>query len=145
MRSRSPRHLRIGDDPANSEVTAPSHIPTPAREDLKSRGTLSASASSNRRSASGGPPVLSSSRLVGVEESGLVGENDGLGTVAQVEFLEQAGDVGLHGGAADEGLVPDLGVGEAAGDQAEHVPPPRRGGGAPPPRRPAAAPGGAAD
>ena len=51
---------------------------------------------------------------VGLEQPGLVGEHDGLDAVAQVELLEDVGDVRLDGRLADEQLLPDLGVREAA-------------------------------
>jgi hypothetical protein len=56
-----------------------------------------------------------------VEESGLVGQHDRLRTVAQPELLQQASDVRLDGRVADEELGADLGVGESARDQAEHL------------------------
>src|SRR5437016_10305192 len=58
---------------------------------------------------------------VSVEESRLVREHDCLDAVAEVELLEDVGDVCLDGGVADVELSSDLGVGEATGDQAEHV------------------------
>src|SRR5207248_10818479 len=58
---------------------------------------------------------------VSVEESRLVREHDCLDAVAEVELLEDVGDVCLDGGVADVELFADLGVREAAGDQAEHV------------------------
>jgi hypothetical protein len=35
--------------------------------------------------------------------------------------LEEVVDVGLHGGVADEQPLGDLGVGQPAGDQFEHI------------------------
>src|SRR5438552_6446649 len=58
---------------------------------------------------------------VSVEESRLVREHDCLDAVAEVVLLEDVGDVCLDGGVADVELSSDLGVGEAAGDQAKHV------------------------
>src|SRR5436309_3277099 len=58
---------------------------------------------------------------VSVEESRLVREHDNLDAVAEVELLEDVGDVCLDGSVADVELSADLGVREAAGDQAEHV------------------------
>ena len=55
------------------------------------------------------------------DETGLVGEDDRLHAVAQVELLEDASDVGLHGSVADDELGGDLGVGEAARDQGEDL------------------------
>src|SRR5205809_3005668 len=50
----------------------------------------------------------------GLDETGLVGEDDRLYAVAQVEFLEDAGDVGFRGSVADDEFGGDLGVREAA-------------------------------
>src|SRR6266550_2500352 len=58
---------------------------------------------------------------VSVEESRLVREHYCLDAVAEVELLEDVRDVCLDGGVADVELSADLGVREAAGDQAEHV------------------------
>src|SRR5438445_10397655 len=58
---------------------------------------------------------------VSVEESRLVREDDCLDAVAEVELLEDVSDVCLHRGVADVELSADLGVREAAGDQAKHV------------------------
>jgi hypothetical protein len=44
-----------------------------------------------------------------------------LDPVAEAEFEEDSGDVGLDRGFADVELVGDLGVGEAAGDQAQDL------------------------
>ena len=49
----------------------------------------------------------SSARL---HEPGFVGEDDGLGSVVEVKLGEDAGDVGLDGGVADEELAGDVGV-----------------------------------
>src|SRR3954468_5378938 len=54
-----------------------------------------------------------------VGEACLVGEDDGLDAVAEVELLEDVSDVRLDGGVTDEQLLGDLGVGEAACDQLE--------------------------
>src|SRR5829696_4179484 len=67
-----------------------------------------------------GPLVIRRVRL-GLEEPGLVGEYDRLNAVAKAELLEDVGDVGLHRCLADVELLADLGVGEAAGNQAEDV------------------------
>ena len=56
-----------------------------------------------------------------VHEAGLVRENDGLDAVAQLEFLQDVRDVGLDGPLADEELVGDLGVGQAAGEKFEDL------------------------
>ena len=52
-------------------------------------------------------------RAVRLEEARLVGEHDRLDAVAEVELLEDVGDVRLDGRVADEELLGDLGVGEA--------------------------------
>ena len=43
-------------------------------------------------------------------EAGFVGEDDGLGAVVEVELGEDARDVGLDGGVADDELAGDVGV-----------------------------------
>ncbi len=53
----------------------------------------------------------------GFHEAGFVGDHDGLGAVAQVELLEEVGDVRLDGVLADDERCGDLAVGEAAGDE----------------------------
>src|SRR4051794_4631499 len=60
-------------------------------------------------------------RGAGFYEAGLVGVDDGLGSVAEVELGEEVGDVGLDGRFADDELGGDLGVGVAAGDEFEHL------------------------
>src|SRR5262245_2717760 len=59
---------------------------------------------------------------VSLDEAGLVGEHDGLDPVAEAELLEDVGDVGLDGCLADEELLPDLVVGQAAGDEPQNIP-----------------------
>ncbi len=56
----------------------------------------------------------------GLNEARLVGEDDGLGAVVEVELGEDARDVGLDGGVAYDELAGDVGVGHAAGDEPEH-------------------------
>ena len=56
-----------------------------------------------------------------MDESAFVGEDDGLGTVVEVELGEDACDVGFDGGVADDELVGDVAVGHAAGDQAQDL------------------------
>src|SRR5207244_2461108 len=56
----------------------------------------------------------------GLDQTGLVGEDDRLYAVAQVEFLEDAGDVGFRGSVADDEFGGDLGVREAAREPLEH-------------------------
>ncbi|TWD83228.1 low temperature requirement protein LtrA [Kribbella amoyensis] len=60
--------------------------------------------------------------VAGDDEAALVGEDDRLDAVAETEFEQDPGDVRLHGGLADEQLGRDLGVGEAARDQAQDLP-----------------------
>ena len=55
------------------------------------------------------------------EEPVFVGEDDRLNPVTQAELGEQAGHVGLDGGWLDDELGGDLGVGQAARQQAQHV------------------------
>ena len=57
----------------------------------------------------------------GSNRPALVGEHDRLDAVAEVELLEDVRDVRLDGRVADVELLRDLGVGEAAGDQAKDV------------------------
>src|SRR5436190_5371805 len=54
-----------------------------------------------------------------LEESSLVGEDDGLDAVAELELLEDVRDVRLDGGVADVELLGDLAVRQAGGDQAK--------------------------
>ena len=51
----------------------------------------------------------------------LVGVDDGLGAVAELELLQDAGDVGLDGAIADDEPGGNLGVGESAGEELEHL------------------------
>src|SRR3954469_9731816 len=60
------------------------------------------------------PPLVDGA---GPDEAGLVREHDRLGTVAQVELVEQVGDVGLDGRLGEEQRLGDLAVGETAADQ----------------------------
>src|SRR5436190_8153376 len=63
-----------------------------------------------------------SSRLVdraGPDEAGLVREHDRLGTVAQVELVEQVGDGGLDGRLGEEQQLGDIAARETAADQLE--------------------------
>ena len=62
-----------------------------------------------------------SSRRGGVCEACLVGEDDCLDAVSEVELLEDVGDVRLDGGFADEELFADLCVRQAAGDQTKYL------------------------
>src|SRR5919201_6717862 len=58
---------------------------------------------------------------VSFEEAGLMGEDDRLHAVAEVQLLKVVRDMGLDGGVADVELVADLHVGESARDQSQHV------------------------
>src|SRR5438093_11964717 len=58
---------------------------------------------------------------VSVEKTRLVREHDRLDAVTEPELLEDVRDVRLDGGVADVELSSDLGIREAAGDQAKHV------------------------
>jgi hypothetical protein len=59
------------------------------------------------------------SRGARFDEPCLVGVDDGLGAVAEVELGVDTCDVGLDGRVADDQLGGDLGVGVAAGDELE--------------------------
>jgi hypothetical protein len=50
-----------------------------------------------------------------LNEAALVGEDDRLGAVVEVELLEDSGDVGLDGRLAEDELAGDLTIGHAAG------------------------------
>jgi len=54
-------------------------------------------------------------------QAGLVGQDDGLDPVAELELGQEPGDVGLDGGVAEGELGGDLGVAQAAGQQPQHV------------------------
>ena len=56
-----------------------------------------------------------------VEEARLVRQHHRLNAVAEVELLQDVGDVGLHRRLADVEVAADLGIGQASGDQAEHI------------------------
>jgi len=56
-----------------------------------------------------------------LDQTGLVGEHDELHPVAQRELQQDVGDVRLDGGVADDELLRDLGVREAARDQSEDL------------------------
>jgi hypothetical protein len=57
----------------------------------------------------------------GLEEAGLVGEDDELGAVSGAEFCEQAGDVGFDGGGGQHRCLGHFLVRPAAGEESEHV------------------------
>jgi fatty-acyl-CoA synthase/long-chain acyl-CoA synthetase len=73
------------------------------------------------RSASGALVAIAWRPRVSVEEPRLVREHHGLDAVTKVELLEDVRDVGLDGRVADVELAADLGVREAARDQAKYV------------------------
>src|SRR5436309_16048018 len=56
-----------------------------------------------------------------LDESAFVCEYDCLGSVVEVELGEDPGDVGLDSGVADDELAGDFGIGEPAGNEAQHV------------------------
>jgi hypothetical protein len=56
-----------------------------------------------------------------LDESGLVGGDDGLDAVSEVELHQDPGDVRLDGRVADEELACDLGVREPAREEPEHL------------------------
>ena len=61
------------------------------------------------------------SRRAGLHEPRLVGDDDGLHTVAQAQLLEDPRHVGLHRRLAEEELLRDLGVRAPAREQAQDV------------------------
>jgi hypothetical protein len=65
----------------------------------------------------------------GADEAGFVGDDDELCAVTCVELRQQAADVGLRGGMADVEAFGDLGVGQAAGDEGQHLRSSSRGAG----------------
>ena len=56
-----------------------------------------------------------------LHEAGSVGEDDGLDTIPQAEFCQDAGDMRLDRSLADEQPGADLRVGQAAGDETEYL------------------------
>src|SRR4051812_10459842 len=64
----------------------------------------------------------SSRSAAGSEQSVLVGVDDGLHPVAQVELRERAGEMALHRRLAEIELAGDLRVGHPARDKKEDVP-----------------------
>src|SRR5438105_14123543 len=85
-------------------------VPQPA-------ATTASTRTATRRGRS--TPTLASNGRV--EEPRLVREDDRLDAVTEVELLEDVRDVRLDGRVADVELSADLGVREAAGDEAKHV------------------------
>src|SRR5262252_10905282 len=60
-------------------------------------------------------------RFAGRDQAGFVGEDDGLGAVAEVELGQDPADVGLGGLLGDDQRVADLGIGQTVGDQPQHL------------------------
>jgi hypothetical protein len=50
-----------------------------------------------------------------LNEAALIGEDDRLGAVVELELLEDSGDVGFDGGLAEDELAGDLTIRQAAG------------------------------
>jgi hypothetical protein len=65
--------------------------------------------------------TCAASVVTGLDQAGLVRQDDGLGPVAEAEFGEQVGEVCLHRRLTEEQRAGDLLVGSAPGDEAEHV------------------------
>jgi hypothetical protein len=59
--------------------------------------------------------------LAGAHDASLVGEHDRLDPVSHAELGEYSGHVGLDGGLADDEMIGDFTVGQAAGDEAEDL------------------------
>src|SRR5580704_13721824 len=59
--------------------------------------------------------------FAGCDQAGFVGEDDGLGSVAEAELGQDAADVGLGGLHGDNQAAADFGVGHAARDQPEYL------------------------
>src|ERR1700737_715239 len=70
----------------------------------------------------GEPCSASRGRLdgAGLDQADLVGEDHRLDTIAEPQLVEHVGDVRLDGGFADLQLASDLGIGEAAAQQAHY-------------------------
>src|SRR5689334_3867664 len=66
--------------------------------------------------------LASSARLARGDQAGLVGEDDELGPVAGTELDHRPADVGLGSGGAEHHGLGDLVVGQAMGDQGDHLP-----------------------
>jgi hypothetical protein len=60
-------------------------------------------------------PITLLRDVPGAHQAGLVGQDDGLDPVAQLEFGQEPGHVGLDGRLAEDELGGDLGVAQAAG------------------------------
>lgn len=51
----------------------------------------------------------------------MVGQHDRLRAIPDLELAQEPGHVRLDGGVADEELAPDLGIGQAEGDESKDV------------------------
>ena len=60
-------------------------------------------------------------RVAGVDDPGFVGEYHGLGAVSRTDFGEEVPDVCAHRRLAQVQPSGDLGVGQAAGKEDEHL------------------------
>ena len=56
-----------------------------------------------------------------LDQPRFIGDDDGLRAVAEVELVEDAGDVGLDGGVRDYERARDLAVGHSTSDQREYL------------------------
>src|SRR3954469_9216162 len=64
---------------------------------------------------------VASSARAGRDDSGLVRVDDSLDAVAEVELLEDAGDMGFCGRLGHDESLADFGVGAAAGEELEDL------------------------
>src|SRR5215211_213735 len=97
---------------AYSPTTKKAFAPTRART-----ATTRSRSSTPGKLAAGG----SIRRGSGLDQAALVGDHDELGAVAGAELEQDAADVGLGGGGADDQPFGDLLVAEAGGDQGQHL------------------------
>src|SRR5215211_8234880 len=102
-----------------AETTATTRESASARRAARGAGWAMGRDAGRRalRCCPGGSP----SALSGLNEAGLVGEDDGLDAVAEAEFLQEARDMCLDGRVADDELLGDLGVGEAAREEPQDL------------------------
>lgn len=56
-----------------------------------------------------------------LDQPGLIGENDSLRSITQIELHENATDVGLHGLLCEEHVLRDLSVGQPVCDESEDL------------------------
>src|SRR3954471_3644812 len=125
--TRTPRRRQSGLSVAPSMVRVAILIPRWLRSPASASGSTLAFRSSPRSISSsdrpfvsgtsartnGAPRALKLGARVGYEDTGPIGEHDCLDAVAQVELLEDVGDVRLDRRVADEEALADLGVREA--------------------------------